>query len=478
MSAATGSAITHGAQRRATWPAPEPVRVKLLEWGLFLLVAGFLIALAPTAFHSMNSEVLSLVPWLIAVALTDLLPVQLFGTTLALSLPILLAAGMVFPPVVAGTLALVGTSDLRELRREISVGRSLYNRSQIALCVIVASWLFHSLGGDLNNWPSVIFIGLATLIADWGVNLTMLSLGWWAADMGGVREAARRVMGNEPLSFMMTYVCFGLAAVLLAVVYGVAGAWGLLAFVIPVLLGQRVFSQSAQLRDMSEKVSEKTHALRTVSEKMAEERRDERLTVAAGLHDDLLPPLYKVHLMGQVLRQDLAMGRLLNLEDDLPELLGATEEASNATQTFIRDLRRSSLGAGGLVGTLQLLVRDLLSSSICQIRLEAEEVGGSPLVQLLAYQVAREALRNAVQHAHASQIFISLTRDGSDMRLVVEDDGDGFDPQGVDREKHFGLQLMKERIELAGGLIHLHTAIGEGTGIVIRLPAETSSNAS
>ncbi len=478
MSAATGSAITHRAPRRATWPSPEPVPVKLLEWGLFLLVAGFLIALAPTAFHSMNSEVVSLVLWLIAVALTDLLPVQLFGTTLALSLPILLAAGMVFPPVVAGTLALVGTSDLRELRREISVGRSLYNRSQIALCVIVASWLFHSLGGDLNNWPSVIFIGLAALIADFGVNLTMLSLGWWAADMGGMREAARRVMGNEPLSFMMTYVCFGLAAVLLAVVHGVAGAWGLLAFVIPVLLGQRVFSQSAQLRDMSEKVSEKTHALRTVSEKMAEERRDERLTVAAGLHDDLLPPLYKVHLMGQVLRQDLATGRLLNLEDDLPELLGATEEASAATQALIKDLRRSSLGSGGLVGTLRLLIRDLKSSADCQIRFEGEDAGGSPLVQLLAYQVAREALRNAVRHANANQITVVLSREGSDMRLVIEDDGNGFDPQEVDTEKHFGLQLMKERVELAGGVLYLESGVGEGTGIYIRLPAETSTQTS
>jgi signal transduction histidine kinase len=64
------------------------------------------------------------------------------------------------------------------------------------------------------------------------------------------------------------------------------------------------------------------------------------------------------------------------------------------------------------------------------------------------------------------------------MRLAVEDDGGGFDPQGVDRENHFGLQLMKERVELAGGLIHLQTAFGEGTGIIIRLPAETSSTAS
>jgi len=215
-----------------------------------------------------------------------------------------------------------------------------------------------------------------------------------------------------------------------------------------------------------------------VSEKMVDERREERLAVAAGLHDELLPPLYKVHLMGQVLRQDLAMGRLLNLEDDLPELLGATEQASEATQGLIRELRHSGLGPDGLVGTLRLLIRDVESASRGQIQLEAKDVGGSPVVQLLAYQIAREALRNAVRHADASFIRVSLEREGPDMRLIVQDNGRGFDPISVDGEKHFGLLLMKERVELAGGVLHVESRVGHGTTIVARLPAETSSDSS
>ena len=61
--------------------------------------------------------------------------------------------------------------------------------------------------------------------------------------------------------------------------------------------------------------------------------------MAAGLHDEVLPPLFKVHLMGQVLRQDLASGRLLALEEDLPALLGATENASDNMRELIRSLR-------------------------------------------------------------------------------------------------------------------------------------------
>jgi hypothetical protein len=44
---------------------------------------------------------------------------------------------------------------------------------------------------------------------------------------------------------------------------------------------------------------------------MVSERRDERLSIAAGLHDDVMPPLFRVHLLGQVLRQELATGQLL-----------------------------------------------------------------------------------------------------------------------------------------------------------------------
>jgi len=283
------------------------------------------------------------------------------------------------------------------------------------------------------------------------------------------------ILGGQPVPFLLSYISFGLAAVLLAVVYLVAGNWALLAFMIPVLLARQVFVENSRLLDMREAIVEKSRALLTVAGKIADERREERLAVAAGLHDELLPPLYKVHLMGQVLRQDLAMGRLLNLEDDVPELLSATEQASEATQGLIRDLRHSRLGPDGLLGTIHSLIRDVETAFPGRIQLEVEDVGGSPIVQLLAYQILREALRNAVRHAHASLIQVSLSREGPDMRITVEDNGQGFDPETVDADRHFGLLLIRERVELAGGVLNVRSRIGEGTEIIARLPSETSS---
>jgi signal transduction histidine kinase len=219
-------------------------------------------------------------------------------------------------------------------------------------------------------------------------------------------------------------------------------------------------------------LAQKSKMLLSITQKIADERRDERLAIASGLHDDLLPPLYKVHLLGQVIRQDLATGQLLALDDDVPDLVSATESAGDAARSLIRRLRGSPLGTDGLVGTLKLLVRSLSSEGAPRIRAQLESVGGAPVVQLLAYQVAREALRNALRHSSAKNVWIWLDREGDEMRLTVEDDGAGFEPRLIDENVHFGLQLIRERVELAGGLFRLDASPGNGTRIVVRLPRE------
>jgi signal transduction histidine kinase len=448
-----------------------------LEWSVVIPVGGFLVVELITSFSKTQPLLPTLFLWLGVIAVTDLLPVPLWGQLiLALSLPILLAAGMVYPAPVVGLLAFMGSTDPRELRREVTLAHGLHNRSQVALSSMAASWVFHSLSGDARHWPVVLLVALPAVVADLLVNLSMVALATRLAYGHSVRKVLANVTGGDSRTFFSSYVCFGLIAVLLALVFETAGTWGLLAFIIPVSLARQVFVQSHRLRDMVEAVVGKSRMLLTVSERIAEERREERLALAAGLHDEVLPPLYKVHLMGQVVRQDLATGQLLALDNDVPDLVQATERASDATRTLIRDLRRSPLGRGGLADTLRLLVRDLAQESSARIHLEVEAVGGAPVVQLLAYQVAREALRNAIRHAHARNIWVRLVRDGADMRLVVEDDGCGFLPESVNADSHFGLQLMRERVELAGGVFQVESEKEQGSRIVARLPAETTSD--
>jgi NarL family two-component system sensor histidine kinase LiaS len=220
----------------------------------------------------------------------------------------------------------------------------------------------------------------------------------------------------------------------------------------------------------STSVAEKNQVIVRITEQIEEERREERVRIAASLHDDVLPALFKVHLMGEVLRQDLDSGRLLALEDDIPELRNAADAATSLVRTLVRDLRRSAIGVGGLASTLHLLIEDLSNSTTAAIHAEIEEVDGLPSVQLLIYQVAREALMNSIRHSGARNISLRLVKDGPEARLVVSDDGIGFAPAGVDRETHFGLQLMAERVDQADGMLHVQACPGEGTQVVARFP--------
>lgn len=455
-------------------PIAESLAVRWLEWGAFIAVLAFVSIRWWQTFPQIRPLMPQLALWLGMVIVADLLPVPLWGNlTLALSLPILLAAGMLYAPHLAGAIALLGSNDPREFRREVTLPHGLYNRSQIALSTIVASAIFHGLGGSLVKWPAVVGVAFVAVMADMVVNLSLVVLPSKLQGFKRVHDVLRDFYGGDPVGFLSSYVCFGLVALLLAVVFDVAGGWGMIVFSIPVFLSRQVFVQSRRLRDMAEAMGQKTRLLLSVSERIADERRDERLSIAAGLHDEILPPLYNVHLMGQVIRQDFATGQLLALEDDIPDLLEATEKASDAMRIVIRDLRHSPLGRGGLSETLALLVRHLRQESPSEIHLGTVSSGGSPVVQLLAYQVAREALKNSIRHSRASNIWVDVSVQDSDLRLLVSDDGQGFDPALVDRENHFGLQLMKERVELAGGVFHVSSHVGRGTQLVARFPAGT-----
>jgi signal transduction histidine kinase len=272
--------------------------------------------------------------------------------------------------------------------------------------------------------------------------------------------------------FGLTYLCYGLLSLILAQAYLEIGVWGLVVFAMPVILAYQALVQGRRLEVADEQLRTQSAALRDASSRVAEERRDERLAVAAGLHDEVLPPLYNVHLMAQVLRQDLADGRLLDLEDDIPELLRAVTSASDAARGLISGLRKSPLGAAGFRGTLQLLVEHLQTLASAEFHVDVEDIDGPPIIQLLAYQVIRESLNNAVRHAAARRISVTAGVRAGAVRLIVEDDGRGFPTADATRGPHFGLSMMRERVELVGGILHVESSPGAGTRVIARLPVE------
>jgi signal transduction histidine kinase len=465
------SAVGAGGVRRRPGPRTAPVVRGLVvaTVALDLLIVVFGAVFWNEGFREAGW---GLVAWIAVVAAVGAasLPFD-SGQALALDMPVLLSVGYLFGPIVAGATAFVAFIDPRELRGEIPVGKGLFNRAQTSLSVMAATGIFAVVIRGGEGWPIALFAAFIAVGTDCLVNYgTVVSVLCLHERIRPLEGFSRLYFGSLP-EFALTYASFGLLSLMLAEVYKSVGGWSLLVFLIPVLLARQAFIGNKRLARAGRRLEAQAEALRDVAAAMADERREERLSLAAGLHDEVLPPLFRVHLMGQVLRQDLASGHLLALEEDLPTLLGATETASESMRVLIRSLRDSPLGTGGLAGTLRLLVRYMEQESTARIALSCEPVGGSPQVQLLAYQVAREALRNALRHSKASEVKIGVVDQDGDLRITVEDDGIGFDPESVDQKTHFGLALMRERIEIVGGVIYVDSRIGEGTRLIARLPS-------
>jgi signal transduction histidine kinase len=109
------------------------------------------------------------------------------------------------------------------------------------------------------------------------------------------------------------------------------------------------------------------------------------------------------------------------------------------------------------------------------VDLQADEEAAGVLVGetgLHTFRILQEALTNVRKHGKTCRAQVGLERDGSWVRITVQDEGQGFDTVAVrDRDpKGFGLQVMRERAGKVGGALSVESQLGQGTRLVLRVP--------
>jgi signal transduction histidine kinase len=413
----------------------------------------------------------SLLAWTALVALSQVVPLAASANlSWSLDLPLLLGLGLVFGPVTAGLVAVVGTVDPREFGGQITFGRACFNRAQVSLSAMSGVAAFDLLGVGLQNWPWTAIAGLVAVSVDIFVNYVLVASFWALKDQVRLTDVVQHMSFGSPGSFVPLYACFGFLGVLVAEAFGEIGFLGVLAFTAPLLLAQQAFRHRQVAEERGRALESTSRALKAAGDVVAIERRDERLVIAGELHDEVLPALFQVHLMGQVIKQDLSNGRLLDLDRDVLDLLAAGEVAQTAIRLIIHSLRQSTIGTAGLGEAIRVQATRLEGAGSPNIALSLDEVGGSAPEQLLAYQVVREAMNNAARHSRASEIRVSLAQQDDVLLITVEDDGTGFNRDEVDGTKHFGLQLIADRIKAADGSLIVDSRLGVGTHIHAAIP--------
>ncbi len=192
----------------------------------------------------------------------------------------------------------------------------------------------------------------------------------------------------------------------------------------------------------------------------------ERNRLARDLHDAVSQTLFSVSLIAEVLPRIYARDPEQGAQR-LEELRQLTRGALAEMRTLLLELRPAALAEANLDDLLKQLGEAVTGRARIPVEVRTEDVGELPAdVRIAFYRIAQEALNNVAKHSGAAGAGVSLSGYGpfGSVRLMVQDDGSGFDPEAAGGGQ-LGLGIMRERAESVGARIVISSAPGGGTRI-------------
>ncbi len=232
----------------------------------------------------------------------------------------------------------------------------------------------------------------------------------------------------------------------------------------------------AQAEHSQRELEEAYAGLRQLTGRLESAKEEERSNLSRELHDQFGQTLTAAKLNLQMLHRVTGdEGVAQRLEDSISMIDGMIRQARN----IALGLRPPLLDEAGLVAALDHHLEALAGRSGVQIELDATDVALHipPAMNVTVFRLVQEAVNNALRHAKATKIKVTLREDLDELLLVVEDDGVGFDREAVahraKRGEHLGLLGMTERARNAGGTFALDSRPGAGSRIEVRLPLMT-----
>jgi diguanylate cyclase (GGDEF)-like protein len=258
--------------RRGSSP-PDPHARRTITKVYELLVVVPILMWFAFEIHTNPGQFLDarLVMWVAAITVVDLLPVPTaVQLRFSLSFPLQLAVALIYPAPVAGLVALLGTSDPRELRRELPLAKALFIRAQIAASVIAEGWMFHRMASLESPW---LLLGLSVIaVTAFGYFINVTLVGWYfhlesrEPFLGLLRDMHVGVFGE----FVFSYMGLALFSVLVATSFVNVGLPSIAVFIAPLMFARQMFRR--------------THSLQVATDELAERQRENEYQ---ALHDSL-----------------------------------------------------------------------------------------------------------------------------------------------------------------------------------------------
>lgn len=236
-----------------------------------------------------------------------------------------------------------------------------------------------------------------------------------------------------------------------------------------------VIRDATERKDAEKQLQEYQSGLRTLSYELSMTEERERRRIAAGLHDNVCQELVMIKVALKTLQQGFREPEVMaTLERQCEIITRLLQE----THSLVFDLSSPVLYEIGLNAAIASWLNHYVAGPFsiqCEFHSENGEFKLEKELNVLLFQSIRELVMNAVKHARAKTIQVTMGPVQESLQIQVKDDGIGFDPTsiGFTEEGGFGLFSIQERLRCVGGVIEVRSSSDHGTTVTMRVPHQT-----
>lgn len=197
----------------------------------------------------------------------------------------------------------------------------------------------------------------------------------------------------------------------------------------------------------------------------------ERQRIAMELHDTSLQTL--AHVIHQIELANIYMDKdIVKSKLELAEVKQNIKFVIEEIRDTIFDLRPMSFDDLGLKETIQRFIDHINKDHAFRIYMDIQNIDTDYIILTNIYRIIQECISNAVKHSGGDEICLKCYSENGSCHIGIEDNGIGFVDGKNENEiqRHFGLSMVKERVEILGGQISISSTVNQGTKIMIDIP--------
>ncbi|MCU0599570.1 MAG: PAS domain-containing sensor histidine kinase [Desulfobacterales bacterium] len=236
-----------------------------------------------------------------------------------------------------------------------------------------------------------------------------------------------------------------------------------------------VLTDITVLKTIESQLMEYQHKLKKLSVQLSISEEEQRKSLASQLHDNISQELFVAQLQLE------SFEKSLNDDDQRAEISKIKKhviQLIKETRSLIFDLSPPMLYDSGLSDALDTLARMTEAKFSLNVftNFSDNSYHINDDIKFIIYRNIKELIHNIIKHGKAKNIFINVKNSQNSLKVIVKDDGVGFDPashnNGTNTHVGFGLFDIREKISHLGGKINIDSAPGHGTSIYMEVPLE------